>query len=106
MNGLLRLREQHKDARPLVGRQLIMLFLRAVGNGKSIAVLIVCRFTIHQHHVMMRPPARDVMQRRMPCIQNAVSRQWHALPVRKGSNNFHCTGFFRLSFREAPPKNF
>src|ERR1039458_7686043 len=102
---LFRLRKEHQHARSPVGHQLILLLLRAMRNGKPIAMLVANRLAIHQQHVVMRATALKVMQRDMPGIQHPVTGQRHLLPVRESTGDLNRGRRQRLALGRTPAEN-
>ena len=102
---LFRLRKKHQHARSPVGHQLILLLLRAMRNGQSIAMLVANRLAIHQQHVVMHAAALQVMQRDMPGIQYAVTHQRHLLPARESAGDLNRGWRRRLALKRTPAEN-
>jgi hypothetical protein len=78
---LFRLREKHEDPRTAVGLNLELFFLRAVWDGKAVAIFIVHRLAIHKDHVVMGFISLDMVKRNVPGIESAIPGEWHLLPV-------------------------
>src|SRR5437773_9602195 len=74
-------------------------------NSQAIAGFVVGRFAIDQEHVMMSAIAGDVMNGRVPGIEDAVAMKGDALPAGKGANDFNGGGRFCFAIGKTPAEN-
>lgn len=99
MLGLSRLGKEHHHAWPFFCLDLIALFVRTVGNGKSVAGLIINRFAVKEQSVVMSAVALYMMDGDMPAIDCAVVNQGNFLPVGEAPGDFDCSRRVGLTVR-------
>ena len=76
-----------------------------MGDCQAVAIPVLRRFAIHEHHVVMHFVRRDAVKRDVPGIQHAVARERDFLPMREGADDFNPGRSVGLSVRQAPAEN-
>ena len=102
MPGLLRLGEEHEDARATIGLNRVLLFVETVRDGQAVAVFVMRGLAVHEEHIVMRLVSGDVMKRGVPRIKRAVADERDLLPAGKRTDNFHRLRLFRPPIGQTP----